>query len=312
MPDPAVPTLENTARPAPALSATSDAPTLETPAEDASEDSLDNTQQPANDDQTGGDPQPGEDGKPAKQAKPDNTPPEVKREITKARNLQRAAEDRATRAETERAQALEALAKVAKPDTPKEDPRPTRDTFDDPDAYDTALVDWAGRQAAAKAVADAEAKRIQGDRQAQAKALTDSWTERKAAFVAEHPDYEDIAEASDEKGNDLVMVSIPMAHAIMIADNGPAISYWLGQNREEAAKIAKLDAVKATFEIGRIATRLATPAPKAPAKPDPMRPVGARANAGNKNPAQMSMSEYAAWKAEKRRAEYRQSHGLSN
>jgi hypothetical protein len=279
---------------APALSATSDAPIpgAEPSLSEEVNKTVDNLQEKPEIEATGGDKSPGEE---KVEPKPDLTPPAVKREITKARNAQRAADERAARLETQLAQALEGLAKVAKPEV-KEDPRPQRDAFNDPDAYDAALIEWSGKGAAAKAVAEADAARIRGETASRVKALTDSWAERKAAFVDDHPDYEDVAEEADENGKDLVSISIPMAHAIMNAEDGPAIAYWLGQNRADAARIAKLDPVQAVVEIGRISAKLANaPKPRTP-KPDPLRPLGSRSAAGNgKDPSEMSTEEYAAY-----------------
>jgi len=81
-----------------------------------------------------------------------------------------------------------------------------------------------------------------------------------------------------------------MAHAILNAEDGPALAYHLGQNPELAERIAKLDPIQAVTELGRISARLVAK-PLTP-KPNPIRPLGARANAGPKSPDDETMDEY--------------------
>ena len=278
----------------PALSATSDAPQpAEGPplSESVNNVALDNAQA---EDETGDTVADKEAGAEVKEPKPDLTPPAVKREITKARNAERAAKALAEQTQANLDRALEALQRVTKPEPEKTDPEPTRDAFNDPDAYQEARDAWVAKRAATQAVAEANQARAKADQASRAKALTESWQSRKAEFMADHPDYEDVAEEADENGRDLVAISIPMAHAIMNADDGPAVAYWLGQNRAEAARIAKLEPVQAVVEIGRISAKLSEPAAPRTRKPAPITPVGNRSSASAKNPSEMTTEEYAA------------------
>jgi hypothetical protein len=284
-----VATLETTPKAGPALSATSDfvAPveTQEAPASDT----VDTKAEAGDVDATeGGESASGEE---TKVAKPDLTPPGVKREITKARNAERAAKEQAARLETQLGQALKALDEAAgkKAQERSADPRPSRDAFDSPDAYDDALIDWSGRQAAARAVAEDRAKQAQGEQAARAKAIKDSWYERRADFMADHADYEELAEADD------LQISQVMSLAIMEADDGPALAYHLGQNPDEAARIARLSPAQAVVELGRISARLtAKPAAQTRTRPNPITPVGNRTAPNGKDPDSMSTEEYAA------------------
>lgn len=219
-------------------------------------------------------------------AKPDLTPPAVKREITLERNKRRAAEDAAKLAEERLDKALAALDQVNRPQEQSGDPRPVRETFTDPGAYDKALEDWAGRHAAAKALADDETRRATEARETANRAVIDTYTARKAAFTEDHPDYAELVESDD------LHFSIPMTYAIVNDEDGPAIAYYLAQNPEEFARIAKLGDAQAATAIGRIAARLQQ-RPAAPVKPDPIRPVGARSGAMAKSPSEESMDEYA-------------------
>ena len=111
--------------------------------------------------------------------------------------------------------------------------------------------------------------------------------------MADHPDFEEVAEG------DNVTITPTMANAIWTSETGPAVAYYLGQNPEEAARIAKLDPLQAIKAIGKIESRLeadtSAPAPAAkPRKPDPIRPVGGSERATRKAPEDESMQEYAA------------------
>ena len=238
------------------------------------------------------------------------------RETKKSRDRQRAAEATAAAAQAEakatadrlaalEAELAEARAKPAQPETKVEqptDPRPTRDTFDDPDAYDEALASWAEREGARKVEAKiaqdaAEAKRQADEaaaeaartaREAAVVKLNEQWAQREAAAKEKYLDYDDVA-----KGDGHV-VSEAMAVTIMVAPNGPDIAYWLGNNPEESARIAKLPtAAEQMFEIGRIAQRLETPTRGRPRRENPIEPLqGSRADAGEEG-EEPSMDEVA-------------------
>lgn len=293
MPD--VLALEMTAAKAqgPALSATSDMPVAKpadpAPAADLSTGSeVDGKAKPDKPADTGAE-KPAGDTAPKPQ-KADETPPAIKREITIERNRRREAEAKAAKAEADLSEALKALNRTTpKADAPSER-KPQRDAYDDPDAYDAALIEWAAKDAQGKAEAKVNEDRVKADRQAEVQKTVDTWNERREAFMADHPDYEEVAESDETK------ISGPMGAYLMEAEDGPQLAYWLGQNREEAARIAKLTPVKAVAELGRIAERLATPPPKAQPKPkpEPIKPVGARNNAGPKDANEESMDEYGA------------------
>lgn len=314
-------TAESNVRVAPALSATSDAPV--TPAAAAPEPKAEDTTKVAPaEGETGGEntevteTETGEgESEPAKTAKPkEELPAYAKREITKARNQKREAdtarvamEARANEAQANLKKALDLVEKltgesavVARKTSEAEDPRPKRETFDNPDAYDTALVEWAGRVAAQAATAKSEAlaeesrtkeknETEQREIQARNKETVEAFAKRKDAFAEDHPDYADVAESDD------LQISIPMAQVIMQDEDGPAIAYYLGQNPDEAERISKLSPPKAASELGRIAARL-NAKPAVSTKPAPIKPLksGDAPASARKSPNDMTMEEYAA------------------
>lgn len=295
----------------PALEATSDMPVVEKPADPPPENVEVNTAEvketeAENEEATGAGT--GEEIQTAPEAGKDETPPYVKREITKARNRQREAEAQAREAGVSRDAAIKALetltaeraTEAAKPKFVVETPRPKRETFDNPDAYDAALVEWAADNAARKATEEVradEARKASDDAKRRTedegkKRVTEkltSWTEKRSEFMKAHPDFEDIAESDDLK------VSPVMTELLLEADNGPELAYALGKNPDLAARIAQLSPAKAALEMGRLAASVdAARKPKVSKAPPPVRPVGTRANAGTKSPDEMSMDEYAA------------------
>ena len=191
------------------------------------------------------------------------------------------------------------------------DTRPSREQFNSPDEYDTALVEWAGRASARAAEAHLEkqaADRVRAEeaKAQQAKAQEENnkivldWNEKKAKALEELYDYTEVAERHD------LSITQDMAQAIVHSPNGPHIAYHLGKNPEEATRIAKLPPAQQLFEIGSISARLAAPKANVSKAPDPIRPVRSSvSSAVAKTPDEMSMEEYAAWRQPRLEAERR-------
>lgn len=311
----------------PALNATTDMPVVEAeaapPAVDtevntstestateaeASSDAADTVAEEATGAETGHDDTDNDSG--AEKAK--EVPPWLKREVTKARNKERAAQERAAAAEakanetaSQLASALEALKNVSgtkkEADTAAATPRPQRENFDSPDAYDSALISWAADNAAKTAEAkilEREAKRqsdlTQKQRDDNAKKARDDrakdWQSKADKFAKEHPDFADLVTENDD-----LKISQAMTDFITEADNGPEIAYHLGKNPELADRISQLSPAKAGIELGKIVANLEAAAkPKVSKAPRPASPVSARNTAAKKTAEEESMDEYAA------------------
>lgn len=260
----------------------------------------------------------------------DKTPAWMKARITKEANKARAAETRATAAEklanestANLSKALESIDSLTKvqaaklsEEAEKQDPRPAREGFDDPTAYETALIDWAGRRAALVAKAEAtkeietktteEANKArQVETEKRTKETLDAFAVRKDDFIAEHPDYTDVVERED------LMISMPMTQVIVNSEDGPAIAYYLGKNQDEADRISKLPAVLAIAEMGKISARLASK-PIPASKPAPITTLKTGTEAAvAKGPEDLSMDEYAARRTLQINNERRTRMGLS-
>lgn len=311
--------VQESARAAPALSATSDMPALESAAETAAETSAVEPQVEATEAAETPPTDKGKEGETpaaevveqaaegetvAKPAKKSGLSERMS-ELTTARKQ---AESRADSLATALADANATIKKLAEPkpaETAKpaeaEDPRPNRETFDNPNAYEEALIEWSTRTATKVAMAEAEKQRLESEantkREVEEKsqreateALQKTWQTKREKAVEEFPDYSEVAERDD------LSITIPMAHAILNAENGPAMAYHLGKNPEEAARIAALSPPLQVFELGKIAAELARPKTNVSRAPAPIRPVGNRSAAVAKTPDEMDMNEYATWR----------------
>jgi hypothetical protein len=146
--------------------------------------------------------------------------------------------------------------------------QPKRQAFDNPDAYDAALIAHGTRrgfrQQQEQAIQHASAARVAA-----------SWASAKAAAMKVVPDFAEVAERDD------VQISEPMAMTIAHTENGPAVAYHLGKNPTEAARIARLPPAMQVYEIGRLAERTKLTAPR-------------RAQPQQQTPREETMDQYAA------------------
>lgn len=287
----------------PALSATSDMPTAASaaPSAPSAPATAPTAAAPADAPSSAPTPAPAEsDGK-------DETPGWMKAEITKERNRRRDAEARVAESERLLKEALERIPKPADPKAapaPQETQKPKRADFDDPDAYDEALIDWSTQRAAAQLRAEqqTEAQRqVEASTQAkqaeQQKVVQQAWAGRRDKALAEMPDYVEVAENPD------VQISMPMAAVITSVENGPQVAYHLGKNPTEAARIAALSPFEAAVEVRLLARDLAAKKPEITKAPDPAATrIGARSDAGPKTAQDESMEEYAARRNKELRA----------
>lgn len=229
---------------------------------------------------------------------------EAKAEAAKAIKEAREAREATTAREAEIA---ELRAKVSVPeDKAAEDPRPTRDKFDDPDEYDTALTEWGIREgersttariAADKRTADAEAAAAAAEEkkttdEAAARQAHAAWETKVAQATEKYPDYAELTTKEPEEGGPTI--TPVMAMAIQGADNGTDVAYFLATDTEESVRIAAIpNPVMQLFEMGRLAERLATPARRAP-RAQPLEPIDTGTNTADTSEREPTMEEYAA------------------
>jgi hypothetical protein len=232
-------------------------------------------------------------------------------------------EDAERRAEAERQEKLRLLALVEKGGKTEEKPapeektlvRPSRQQFESQEGYEAALESYIEAKATDTANRAVEA-RIQAERdKAQReeiergqRATHEAYQARVAKAVEKLPDYRAVAESPD------VQVSIPVAHAIANSEQGPEIQYFLGKNPDEAKRILALHPAKQLVELGKIEARLEAeaskpaaepkpaekPKPVVSAAPKPIKPLEAASESQTvKEPSEMSMEEYAVYHKER-------------
>ncbi|HEV2098335.1 MAG TPA: hypothetical protein VGR45_05355 [Stellaceae bacterium] len=247
---------------------------------------------------------------PAPAAKP--TASDRIHELTAARRAERARADQAERQNRELRETLDrmnaTLERLAPATTaappPAEAQRPKREEFGDPDEYQVALTDWAAERHARRIAADFRAQQEEQRREAEAAAtrqrqeeqqrtVHQGYQSRRAEFMKEHPDYVDIAE------NEGTPASGPMLQVLLTHEQGPAIAYWLGQNQDEAARIANLpDPAMQLVEMGMIAASVRRPngrvAQPATPRPAPIVPIRSTGSAAPRSVNDMSMDEVMA------------------
>lgn len=191
-------------------------------------------------------------------------------------------------------------------DKPAEDPRPTRDQFEDPDLYDNALTSWGEREGERKVAAKAAAEKAETDRLAGEKAQQDA-NDAQAAEVARvkenwdtkvvdakerYDDFEAVVTKKHEDGGPLVTDA--MTAGVMMLDNGTDVAYHLGLNVDEARRIAELPTpARQLIEIGRLAERLANP-PRRARPAAPIEPIDGTGNEADVSERELTMEEYAA------------------
>ena len=167
--------------------------------------------------------------------------------------------------------------------------KPAVEQYQSYEEYLEALSDWKVEQRFAKA----DAEKLQETEQVSKAQKVAGYQSRVQAAQTRYEDYTDIAHGSHWNPTP------EMTDAILESEMGPDLAYWLGSNPEEADRISRLSPVGQLREIGRIEERLSRPAPTPPKPttkaPPPIKP-GAPTGKAEKKPADMSDSEFAAWR----------------
>ena len=139
--------------------------------------------------------------------------------------------------------------------------------------------------------------------QSQAKAETsesesrNTQARRNADFKSKESAYADTLDDYYTVAHGPIQVSQDMATVIQDAQKGPEVLYYLGKNPEVAAELASMPPHVMAMEIGRIETKLVKPKPS-PTKAKPPAPKIKGADPKTeKNPSDMSDSEFAKWRA---------------
>lgn len=147
---------------------------------------------------------------------------------------------------------------------PADPAAPKLEQFSDIEEYARALA----KHESDKAVREFQSRQ-QGETQKQYNArIAEGWESKAERGGGKYEDFDEVV------GD--IKPTTPWAMALMEADNGDEIAYYLGKNMKEAERIAKLPPLSQIREIGRLEAKLAAepPKPKTPSKaPAPIEPL---------------------------------------
>jgi hypothetical protein len=161
---------------------------------------------------------------------------------------------------------------------------PKREAFGDDQAYLQAQVEHLAEKKAAEKLE--ERKKAE-----EAERRHDAFLEKAEKAAERYPDFQAVV------SNPSLPISEAMAEFIAESDQSADLAYHLGKNPMKAAQIAQMSPIKAARELARIETELSQP-PKTSNAPPPINPIGSNKSSGQKDPADMSPSEFAKWRKE--------------
>jgi hypothetical protein len=168
------------------------------------------------------------------------------------------------------------LSQLRQAQQPPADPgAPRIENFSDIEDFRKAVE----KHAFERGLKESEAKRQAEARQREQVALMSAWEKKVDAASAKYEDF-------DEKVGELKPVN-EFIVAIMDADNGADIAYYLGSHPDEVQRIAQLSPIAQMRAIGRLEAKLAAEPtePKTPSKaPAPIKPVGGKSGGASDVP----------------------------
>ena len=145
---------------------------------------------------------------------------------------------------------------------------PRIEQFDNIETWRAAVE----KHASEKAIKEYESKQRVAAQQTASQRLTVEWEEKVSSAEDKYEDFADVV-------GEMKAVN-PLTSAIMSADNGPDVAYYLGKHLKEAEEIGKLDPVRQLVAIGRLAEKLSAKPPEAKqpsSAPKPIVPIVGKA-----------------------------------
>ena len=218
-----------------------------------------------------------------------------KRESRRQRQLNRERERR-IQAETE-LRLLREQYQARQPKAEEASDEPQREKFNSYEEYIEARATWRAEKAAeerARKILEESRKEETESRDKQSQeAKVREWNAKLDKARDEIEDFEEVCADSEAP------VTKPMSDAILESDKGPLIAYYLAKNPEEAERISKLSPSKQAAAIVNLEDKVSRPVKQPSKAPDPIRPVGQKAEVG-KDPTRMTDEEYSAWRRERK------------
>lgn len=205
--------------------------------------------------------------------------------VTKRAKL---AEERADSAEQRASKAERKLAELK-----AQNSKPKPEDFDRHEDYETALEKWTEGK---KKPEEAPKQRKNPEFEEAFAEVTDSFEEGRKR----HKDFDDLVLVDDLK------ITPPMVMAMADSDDPSEIAYYLGQHKDETARIAEMSPVRQAKEIAKIELKLseekgkdkpsdkanpAQPPKKVTTAPEPVKPVSGN-DASEKKLEDMNFAEF--------------------
>jgi hypothetical protein len=172
-----------------------------------------------------------------------------------------------------------ALAEKPKQDdavAPADKPKPKPEDFSDGAGgydyagYAEALTDWKAEKKIQEFEARQEEKSKASSEKSEQEKQAEAYLEKERAFAESHDDYDEAAQTAigalaESRGAG----AKALGQAITAAENGPELLYHLGQNPDEARRIARLSPQQAVMALGGFAARIAGDQKQPEGKPPP-------------------------------------------
>ncbi len=172
--------------------------------------------------------------------------------------------------------------------------KPAIEDFKTADEYLEALSDWKASEKVNEALSKRDREAAERAQQTAQQTREQSWSARMDAARKSMPDLDEVI------GNADVPISGAMREAMLDSDKGPELAYHLAKNPNEAARIAGLSPTQAALALGRLEASLSAapaPTPKPVSKaPAPLGALNTAASSATKDPSNMSMDEYKAFR----------------
>lgn len=236
------------------------------------------------------------------------TKAELQAEVDKAVQKRLAREQRKYEREAEELRQIALRSQQQPQRTPEQAPpqnadaKPQREAFADYESYVEALADWKADQRFSARERERQQQEALHRQHSEQMSVAQAHKEREAKFVASVEDYQ------EKVNNPNLRISDAMAQAILHSELGPQVAYYLGNNPDEAERIAALPPIAAVKEIGKLETKVATPVKPKSSAPPPIEPIkrGSASNAiDTTDPKSLERLGTSVWIAAERERQMR-------
>lgn len=216
------------------------------------------------------------------QSRSQNAKQRLRRKLREEQQARANAEERNRRLEEKLTAVDQKLDTVINPPPP----RPSRVDFEAEEDYEDALFEWRDTSKTTSPVKEPKPARPAAEDPV-APQVRKNWESQTEAASDKYEDFEEkIFSIPREAMTDA------MTFAIMEAETGGEVAYFLGENHSEAARIAKMPLLAQVREIDKLAKKFK---PTITQAPEPITPKKG-GDSPDKDPAKMTPDEYLAYR----------------